>query len=54
MSLQPSCIRLSQKLPNLKKTLNLYVNDAIGFKMNPEQTLVYSENCFGTAGCHII
>lgn len=44
-----SCIRLSQKLPNLKKTLNLYVNDAIGFKMNPEQTLVYSENCFGTA-----
>jgi hypothetical protein len=27
----------------------MYVNDAIGFKMTPEQTLYYSENCFGTA-----
>ena len=26
----------------------LYVNDAIGFKMIPEQPLFYSENCFGT------
>lgn len=26
-----------------------YVNDAIGFKMTPEQMLVYSTNCFGTA-----
>lgn len=26
-----------------------YVNDAIGFKMTPEQILVYSEDCFGTA-----
>ena len=26
-----------------------YVNDAIGFRMTPEQILVYSENCFGTA-----
>lgn len=26
----------------------MYVNDAIGFKMTPEQTLYYSENCFGT------
>jgi len=25
------------------------VNDAIGFKMTPEQKLVYSYNCFGTA-----
>ena len=32
-----------------KKTLNLYVNDAIGFKMETEQTLYYSDNCFGTA-----
>jgi hypothetical protein len=31
------------------KTLNLYVNDAIGFKMTPELVLYYSENCFGTA-----
>ena len=43
------CIRLGQKLPKSSKTLNLYVNDAIGFKMTPEQPLVYSENCFGTA-----
>lgn len=43
------CIRLAQKLPRSKQTLNMYVNDAIGFKMIPEQILVYSENCFGTA-----
>jgi hypothetical protein len=29
--------------------LNLYVNDAIGYKMITEQPLYYSENCFGTA-----
>ena len=27
----------------------MYVNDAIGFKMIPEQVLYFSENCFGTA-----
>jgi len=43
------CIRLGQKLPRSEKTLNMYVNDAIGYKMIPEQILVYSENCFGTA-----
>ena len=43
------CIRLGQKLPKSKKSLNMYVNDAIGYKMTPEQTLFYSENCFGTA-----
>ena len=43
------CITLGQKLPKSQKTLNMYVNDAIGFKMIPEQILVYSENCFGTA-----
>lgn len=44
-----TCIRLKQKLPKSKKTLNMYVNDAIGFRMTPEQILCYSENCFGTA-----
>lgn len=44
-----NCIRLGQKLPKSKKTLNMYVNDAIGFKMTPEQILFFSENCFGTA-----
>jgi len=43
------CIRLGQKLPKSKKTLNMYVNDAIGFRMTVEQPLYYSENCFGTA-----
>lgn len=43
------CIELGIKLPKTKKTLNLYVNDAIGYKMTPEQALYYSENSFGTA-----
>lgn len=43
------CIRLGIKLPKSKKTLNLYVNDAIGYKMATEQLLYYSPNCFGTA-----
>lgn len=42
-------IRLGIKLPKTQKTLNMYVNDAIGFRMETEQPLVYSENCFGTA-----
>lgn len=42
-------ITLGIKLPKSKKTLNMYVNDAIGFQMTPEQPLYYSENCFGTA-----
>ncbi len=43
------CIRLDQRLPKLKQTLNMYVNDAIGYRMTPEQPLYYSPNCFGTA-----
>lgn len=42
-------IRLGIKLPRSSKTLNMYVNDAIGFKMTPEQVLYYSDNAFGTA-----
>lgn len=42
-------IRHGIRLQKSAKTLNLYVNDAIGFKMTPEQVLYYSENCFGTA-----
>lgn len=42
-------IRLNQKLANTKSALNRYVNDAIGFRMQPEQVLYYSENAFGTA-----
>lgn len=42
-------IRLGIRLPDTPKTLNLYVNDAIGYRMNTEQILYYSDNCFGTA-----
>lgn len=42
-------IALGIKLPKNKSTLNMYINDAIGFKMDIEQGLKYSENCFGTA-----
>lgn len=48
-SFAAQCILLGQKLPKAKKTLNMYVNDAIGYKMTPEQILYYSDNCFGTA-----
>lgn len=43
------CISLGQKLPRSRKTLNSHVNDAIGFHMQPEVVLRYSDNCFGTA-----
>ena len=42
-------IRLGIKLPRTQKTLNLYVNDAIGYRLIPEQVLYYSDNSFGTA-----
>ncbi len=42
-------ISLRIKLPKTKATLNMYVNDAIGYRMTPEQVLYYSPFCFGTA-----
>lgn len=42
-------ILLGIKMPRSKKTINMYINDAIGFRMTPEQPLFYSPNCFGTA-----
>jgi hypothetical protein len=48
-NLAAELIRLNVKLPDTPTTMNLYVNDAIGFKMSPELTLFYSVNCFGTA-----
>lgn len=44
-----NAIRLGIKLPKTSKTLNAYVNDAIGFRMKPEQVLFYSYNAFGCA-----
>lgn len=42
-------IRLGVKLPRSKTTLNMYVNDAIAYRLTPEQPLYFSRNCFGTA-----
>ena len=42
-------IDLGIKQPRSDKTLYAYVNDAIGFKMNTEVVLFYSERFFGTA-----
>lgn len=42
-------IRLGVRLPQSATTLNMYVNDAIGYRMVPEQILYFSDNCFGTA-----
>ena len=42
-------IDLGIKQPRSKKTIYAYVNDAIGFKMNTEVVLYYSDRFFGTA-----
>lgn len=42
-------IDLGIKQPRSDKTLYKYVNDAIGYKMNTEVVLFYSERFFGTA-----
>ena len=42
-------IRLKRRQPRNSDTVNMYINDAIGYGMQPEQPLVYSGNCFGTA-----
>lgn len=36
------------KRPKNRTTYNMYVNDAIGYRMKPEQPLYYSDVCFGT------
>lgn len=48
-ALAHEAIRLGVKLSRSNQALSTYVNDAIGYKMNCEQTLYYSDNCFGTA-----
>lgn len=47
-ALAEQLIRKKRKLRG-NDTLASYVNDAIGFGLIPELTLVYSYNCFGTA-----
>lgn len=48
-SLAQQLILLKEKLPDKPKTLNMYVNDCIGYRMQPEQIFFYSRNAFGTA-----
>lgn len=40
--------RLLENNSTLTKTVSMYVNDAIGFRMHPEKVLYYSDNAFGT------
>lgn len=42
-------IKLGEPLRDLQRTLNMYVNDALTYKMQSEVMLYYSPNCFGTA-----
>ena len=42
-------IDLGMKQPRSKKTIYAYINDAIGFKMDTEVILYYSDRFFGTA-----
>lgn len=42
-------IQLGIKLPKRKNPVNQFVNDAVGYRMAPEQILFYSYNAFGTA-----
>lgn len=42
-------IELGIKQERSTKTLNMFINDAIGYNMSPEVLLFYSYNCFGTA-----
>ena len=44
-----TAIRLKRKQPKTKETVCMHINDAIGFRMEPEVVLKYSLNCFGTA-----
>ena len=42
-------IKKKIRLARHKKTINLFVNDCIGYRMQSEQMLYYSPNAFGTA-----
>lgn len=47
-NLAHEAIRLGVKIQS-PKTIKMYVNDGIGFKMHCEQILKYSDNAFGSA-----
>jgi hypothetical protein len=41
-------IELKRRQPKGNDTVSMYVNDAISYRMKPEQPLYYSDKCFGT------
>ena len=47
-ALAQQLIKEGVKLPDNGQTMSMYVNDAIGFKMSPEPTFFYSDNCYGS------
>lgn len=47
--LAETAIRYRVKMSTAKQALQMFVNDAIGYRMSPEVTLFYSYNAFGTA-----
>lgn len=42
-------IKLGHRMPDEPKTINMYINDCIGWRMKPEVALYWSDFCFGTA-----
>lgn len=42
-------IKMKVSLPAEEVTLNMFVNDALYYKLDPERKLYYSKFCFGTA-----
>lgn len=42
-------IKLGHKQSDEPKTINMYINECIGFRMRPEVALYWSPVCFGTA-----
>ena len=42
-------IKLGHRLPEEPKTLNMFVNDSIGWRLRPEVALFWSVFCFGHA-----
>ena len=42
-------IKLGIKQRKCNQTLNMHINDAIGFGLDPEVVLYYSDNCYGTS-----
>lgn len=45
----PACVVDDLDLDSIFANIMAYVNDGVGFKMEPEVILYYSDNCFGTA-----